>query len=180
MFTIIRYDLFLWHKMLKTVHMKCTFSHELFIVIIIIRVFCPRAGPSLQVQKPSLQFCRRQVFHQRLRNQCCSFTRDWIGAVASRCFLHPTISSASEKISGCQVDVRRVDADNWALQTSPKFTTIIKYQFNQGVWSDQRSGNPNHPSPPPIYSRELKFLQVNYESFDFYLTQGFYIHVFSE
>ena len=27
------------------------------IIIIIIRVSCPRAGPSLQAQEPSLQFC---------------------------------------------------------------------------------------------------------------------------
>ena len=49
-------------------------------------MFCPRASPSLQTQEPMLQFCRRQVFHHKLRNQGCSFTRDWIGAVASRCF----------------------------------------------------------------------------------------------
>ena len=34
---------------------------------IIIRVFCPRAGPSLQAQEPRLQFCRRQVFHRRVK-----------------------------------------------------------------------------------------------------------------
>ena len=51
-------------------------------------VICPRAGPSQQVQEPRLQFCWRQVFHCNLRNQGCSFTRDWIGAVAFRCFLH--------------------------------------------------------------------------------------------
>ena len=39
----------------KVVIMEFTFSQELFIVIII-RVFCPRAGPSLQVQEPRLQF----------------------------------------------------------------------------------------------------------------------------
>ena len=73
---------------------------------IIIMSVHPRAGPSLQAQEPRLQFCRRQVFHHKLRNQGCSFTRDWIGAVASHCFLHPTLSLASEqtlkdlKISG--------------------------------------------------------------------------------
>ena len=39
-------------------------------------VFCPKAGPSLKVQEPRLQFCRRQVFHRKLNNQGCSFTRD--------------------------------------------------------------------------------------------------------
>ena len=67
----------------------------LFSETIITRMFCPRAGPSLLAQEPRLQFCRRQVFHCKLRNQGCSFNRDWIGAVASHCFPHPTISSAS-------------------------------------------------------------------------------------
>ena len=39
----------------------------------IIRVFCPRVGPKLQAQEPWLQFCRRHVFHCKLRNQGCSF-----------------------------------------------------------------------------------------------------------
>ena len=30
-----------------------------------------------------------------------------------------------------------------------KFSTRVKYQFHQGFFlPDQRSGNPNHPSPP--------------------------------
>ena len=66
----------------------------------IIRVFCPRTGPSLQAQEPRLQFCRRQVFHRKLRNQGCSSTRDWIGPgpVAFHCFPHPTLSLTSEHI----------------------------------------------------------------------------------
>ena len=102
-------------------------------------VFSPKAGPSLQAEKPRLQFCRRQVFHRKLRNQCCSVTRDLIGAVASRCFPHPTLSLATEKTlkglkrsKGTNEEVRRVDLANWALRTSPKFTTGIKYQFHQG------------------------------------------------
>ena len=69
----------------------------LIMIIIIIRVFCPKAGPSLQAEKPRLQFCRRQVFHHKLGNQGCSFTRYLISAVASRCFPHPTLSLASEQ-----------------------------------------------------------------------------------
>ena len=60
-------------------------------------VFCPKAGPSLQAEKPRLQFCRRQVFHRKLRNQSCSFPRGLIGAIACRCFPHPTLSLASEQ-----------------------------------------------------------------------------------
>ena len=70
---------------------------KLYIIIItIIKVFCPRAGISLQAQEPGLQFYRRQVLHRELRNQDCRFTRDWIGAVATRCFPQPTLSFASE------------------------------------------------------------------------------------
>ena len=36
-------------------------------------------------------------FHRKLRNQGCGFTRDLIGAVASRWFPHPTLSLASEQ-----------------------------------------------------------------------------------
>ena len=72
-------------------------NYDLINIIIIIRVFCPRAGPSLQAHEPRLEFCQRQVFHRKLRNQGCSFTRDWIGAVASRCFPHHTLSLASEQ-----------------------------------------------------------------------------------
>ena len=124
--------------------------------IYIIIVFCPKTGPSLKAEKPRLQFCRRQVFHRKLRNQGCSFTKDWIGAVASRCFPHPTLSLASEQTLKNLKDprgtneecIRRVYLANWALRTSPKFTTGIKYQFLQGFRQDQRSGNHNHPSPP--------------------------------
>ena len=37
-------------------------------------VFCPRAGPSLQEQEPTLQFCRRQVFQCKHRKQGCNST----------------------------------------------------------------------------------------------------------
>ena len=42
--------------------------------------------------------------------------------------------------------MRRVDLINWALQTSSKYTTGVKYQFHLDFWPNQRSGNPNHPS----------------------------------
>ena len=79
----------------------------IIIIIIIIRLFCPRAGPSLQAQEPRLHFCQRQVFHRKLRNPGCSFTRDWIGA-SFCCFPHLSLSlfiiwadlKRSEKIPG--------------------------------------------------------------------------------
>ena len=73
------------------------FGCNLYIYIYISSVFFSKAGPSLQAEKPRLQFCRRQVFHRKLKNQGCRFTRDLIGAVASRCFPHPTLSLASEQ-----------------------------------------------------------------------------------
>ena len=94
--------------------------------------FRPKEGPSLQAEKPRLQFCQRQVFHRKLRNQGCSFTRDLIGAVASRCFPHPTLSLASEQTlkdlkrsQGTNEEVGRMDLANWALRTSPKFATGV-------------------------------------------------------
>ena len=93
-------------------------------------LFCPKAGPSPQAEKPRLQFCRWQVFHLNLRNQRCRFTRDLIGAVVSRCFPHPTLSLASEQTlrdlkrsQGHHEEVRRVELANWALRTSSKFST---------------------------------------------------------
>ena len=44
---------------------------------------------------------------------------------------------------GTNVEVMRVDVAKWALRTSPKFTTGVKYQFLQDFWPDERSGNPN-------------------------------------
>ena len=49
---------------------------------------------------------------------------------------------------GTNVEVRREDLANWALWTSLKFIIGVKYQFHEGFWPDQRSRNPNHPSPP--------------------------------
>ena len=37
---------------------------------------------------------------------------------------------------------------NWALRTSPKFNTGVKYEFHQGFGPDRRSGDPNHLSHP--------------------------------
>ena len=125
-------------------------------IFILIWVFFPRTGLSLQIHASRLLFCRRQVFHCKLRNQGCSFTKDWIGAGVSRCVPHPTLPLASEQAlkdqkrsQGTIVELRRVDLANWTLRTSPKFSTRVKYQ---GFSPDQRSGNPNHPSPPSLWS----------------------------
>ena len=82
-----------------------------------------------------------KIFQLKLKNQGFSFTRDWIGAVASHGFPHSTLSLASEQTlkdlkdpRGTSEEVRRVDLANWALRTSLKFTAGVKYQFHQGFF----------------------------------------------
>ena len=96
----------------------------------------PKAGLPPETEEPRLQFYQ-----------------GWIGALASRCFPHHTLSLASEQTlkdlrrsQGHQREGDESDSANWALRTSPKFSTGVKYQFHQGFWQDQRSGNPNQPS----------------------------------
>ena len=57
-----------------------------------------------------------------------------------------------------------MDLTNWALRTSPKFTTGVKCEFYHGFWPGQRSGNPNHSSPPTFR------LRINKPKFTFSLT----------
>ena len=70
--------------------------------------------------------------------------------VALRCFSHPTLSLESEQAlkdlkrsQGPSVEMR-MDVANWALRTSPKFTTGVKYEFYHGFLPVQRSGNSSH------------------------------------
>ena len=60
-----------------------------------------------KLRRQGCNSAQRQVFHCKLRNLGCSFTRDWICAVASRCFPTPlslfsiwTNLKKSEKIPG--------------------------------------------------------------------------------
>ena len=88
----------------------------------------PKAGVPPQNQKPRLQFYQ-----------------GWLGAVVSCCFPHSTLSFASERVlkdlkrsHGHNVEVRREDLANWALRTSPKFTTgvnnlYIKLNLNMNI-----------------------------------------------
>ena len=73
------------------------------------------------------------------------------------------------KRSQAIVDVRRVYLANWALRTSPKITTGLKYQFHQRF--DQiRDQEIPITLRSPIHNRGLKFLQVIYERFAWDLT----------
>ena len=119
-----------------------------------ISVFCPRVGLSLQAQEPRLQFCRRRIFHCTLGNQGCSFTRDWIGMVASHCFPHPILSLASEQTLKDRKKIPEATAwrwGKWNWLTGP--TGLHRNSQGLNISSirfliDQRSGNSNHPSPP--------------------------------
>ena len=62
----------------------------------IIRVFCPRAGISLQIQEPRIQFCPKAGLLPHLGTKVAVFYR-LIGAVASHCFPHPTLSLTSDR-----------------------------------------------------------------------------------
>ena len=66
-----------------------------------------------------------------------------------------------------------MDLANWALRTSLKFTTGVKYQFPQVCFFNQIR-DPKIPITlrPPVYT--LKFLHAIYESADYDLTQGFF------
>ena len=76
----------------------------------------------------------------------------------NRCGIFPLLSAPhslfsiwtnlkrSEKIPGAPT---RWGEWIWLLGP-PNFTTGVKYQFHQGFWPDQRSGNPNHLSLPFI------------------------------
>ena len=77
------------------------------------------------------------------------------------------------------MEMRRVYLANWALRTSPKFTTGFKYQFHQGFWPVQRSGNPNHPSPPSWgQCDKIKFsykssIKINYQEIEYFYNKNY-------
>ena len=119
-------------------------------------VFCPRAGPSLQTQAPRLQ-----ILSKGRSSIANSGTKVAVLLGMNRCSSFPLFSAPHsplsiwtnlkrcEKIPGAPS--RRWGDWIWLLgppDFTPKFTTGVKYQFHQGFWPDQRSGNPNHPSPP--------------------------------
>ena len=102
-------------------------THMMMMMFIIITVFCPRGGPSLQAQEPRLQFCRRQIFHRTLNIQGCSFTRDWIGTNLSDL-------KKSEKIPG----VPTSRWGEWIWLTGPSGLP------SQGFWPDHTTVNRNN------------------------------------
>ena len=53
----------------------------------IIRIFCPRAGPSLQGSNLGCSSAQRQVFYRKLGNQSCSSLK-WCGSFPLLSALH--------------------------------------------------------------------------------------------
>ena len=94
------------------------FYINIYIYIYIIRVLYPRAGLSLQAQEPRLQFCWRQVFHCKLRNQGCNFTRDWIGVELPVAFCTPL------SLFIIWTDLKR----------SVKITGASKWKWGEWIW----------------------------------------------
>ena len=89
----------------RLIHMKYVRNHGTFKSSIILvfhvesssSVFCPRAGPSLQTQGLRPQFCSKAGVPPQMQEPRLQFYYGRIGAVASRCFPHPTLSLASEQ-----------------------------------------------------------------------------------
>ena len=69
-----------------------------------------------------------------------------------------------------------MDLANWALRNSPLELNISSIR----VFDQIRDPEIPITLRPPIYSREVKFLQVIYESFDCDLTHDFFIHDFNQ
>ena len=109
---------------------------------IIIRVFYPRADLSLQTQEPRVTVLLGM-------DRCGSFPL----ISAPHCLF--SIWTDLKRSRSTSVEMR-VDLANRTLWTSPEFNTGVKYQFHQGFWPDQRSGNPNHPLPHTPCNQECK------------------------
>ena len=80
------------------IHMHHFLIFMAYIVVSSSSVFCPRARPPLQTQAPRLQFCPKAGLPLQTQEPRLQFYYRWIGTVVFRCFPHPTLSLASEKI----------------------------------------------------------------------------------
>ena len=88
-----------------------------------ISVFSPRAAPSPLAQEPRLQLCRRQVFHRKLGNQGCSFTR------LCRCGNFPLLSAPHSLLS-IWTDFKR----------SEKIPGTLKWRWGEWICLTEPSG----------------------------------------
>ena len=107
---------------------------------------CSTQRQVLHCKRRNLGCSSGQVFHRKLRNQGCSFTRDWIGAVASCCFLHTTLWTnlkRSENIPGASTWRWRewiwITGPSGLHQNSPQGLNISSIRvFDQSdIWKSQ-------------------------------------------
>ena len=102
-----------------------------------------KAGPSLQAEKPRLQFCRRQVFHRKRRNQGCSFTRNF-----SRCGSFSLLSAPHSSFD-IWTDLKRSE-NNPGAQTR---------RWGEWIWLTGPSGL--HQNSPQ--GLNISFIRVLYQ-----------------
>ena len=96
------------------------------------------AGPSLRTQEPRRQLCSTAGLPPETQETRQQIYKVRLGEVASRYFPHRTLTLGSEQTlkdlkrsQGQQRGGEERGLANWALRTSPKFTTGVKYQSYQ-------------------------------------------------
>ena len=87
-------------------------------------VFCPRAGPSLQAQEPSLQICRRQVFHLKPHEPRLQFYQG-----LNRCGSFPLLS-APHSIFSILTNLKKSEKTPWAST----------WRWGEWIWQNGPSG----------------------------------------
>ena len=99
-------------------HIFCnrSFGSPCIYIYIIIRVFCPRAGHSLQTQAPRLQFCPKADLLPQTQEPGCNFTRD-------RCGSFPLLS-APHSLFSIWTDLKR----------SVKFPGAPTWRWGEWIW----------------------------------------------
>ena len=113
-------------------------QYTLYYIIIII-VFCPRTGPSLQAQEPRLQFCRRTVFHHKLRNQAA------VLSMMNRCGNFPLLS-APHSLFSIWIDLKRSETISGAPM----------WRWGEWIWLTGPSG---------LHRNSLQGLNISFPGF---------------
>ena len=88
---LLSFEINEWRKYTSAMEGKSVFlqlhSYRNCFIFIVMKVFCPTAGPSLQAQEPRLHFCRRQVYPAN------SGTKDAVLLVINMCGSFPLLSA---------------------------------------------------------------------------------------
>ena len=113
---------------------QCPLNDDLYKIIIIIIMFCPRAGLSLQTQAPRLNFCSKAGLPLQTQEPRLQFYLGWIGAPASRCFPHLTLSLASKQTLK---DMKRSQGHHIAPPSKPH-SWVRQCEYVAWFWWDFR------------------------------------------